>query len=148
MPAGVQATLQSSLLSNNVYSGTTEDDLSAATTILHPVTFNPGPAFNFVRSYSASNLPNDTLVKSCPLLGPLRNNGGPTLTHALLSTSAAIDAGNNVLSEAEDQRGVPLDAKPLPYPRELPSGKPDIGAFEVDQDEVVFNASFDGCVDL
>lgn len=30
-----------------------------------------------------------------PRLGPLAGNGGPTLTHALLSGSPAIDAGNN-----------------------------------------------------
>ena len=29
-----------------------------------------------------------------PLLGPLQNNGGPTLTHELLSGSPALDAGN------------------------------------------------------
>lgn len=45
-----------------------------------------------------------------PLLGPLQNNGGDTLTHALLDGSPAIDAaditdanGNPVI---EDQRGV------------------------------------------
>ena len=30
-----------------------------------------------------------------PRLGPLANNGGPTQTHALLSNSTALDAGNN-----------------------------------------------------
>ena len=29
-----------------------------------------------------------------PLLGPLANNGGPTMTHALLTGSPAIDAGD------------------------------------------------------
>ena len=29
-----------------------------------------------------------------PLLGPLQDNGGPTLTHALLAGSPALDAGN------------------------------------------------------
>lgn len=40
-----------------------------------------------------------------PLLGPLQNNGGPTLTHALLPGSPAIDAGNNATCAATDQRG-------------------------------------------
>jgi CSLREA domain-containing protein len=35
---------------------------------------------------------------------PLKNNGGPTLTHALLKTSPAIDAGSNC--PGVDQRGV------------------------------------------
>lgn len=53
-----------------------------------------------------------------PLLGVLRNNGGPTRTHALLAGSPAIDAGDTDLNT--DQRG---------YAR--PSGAADdIGAFE------------------
>jgi len=46
-----------------------------------------------------------------PLLSPLQDNGGPTLTHALLAGSLAIDAGdNNAVSDpgtATDQRGAP-----------------------------------------
>ena len=44
-------------------------------------------------------------------LGPLQNNGGPTLTHALLSGSPAIDSGNNADCPPTDQRGTarPLD---------------------------------------
>ena len=48
-----------------------------------------------------------------PLLGPLANNGGPTMTHALLVDSPAIDAGDpaamagmNGVPEF-DQRGEP-----------------------------------------
>ena len=41
-----------------------------------------------------------------PQLGALINNGGSTLTHALLSGSPAIDAGNNATCESTDQRGV------------------------------------------
>ena len=60
----------------------------------------------------------DTLVGEDPLLDILRNNGGPTRTHALLTGSPAIDAGDTDLDS--DQRG---------YAR--PSGAADdIGAFE------------------
>ena len=52
-----------------------------------------------------------------PLLGPLANNGGLTLTHALQSGSAAIDRGDPA-APPEDQRG---------YGR---VGVPDVGAFE------------------
>jgi len=38
-------------------------------------------------------------------LGPLADNGGPTLTMALLPGSPAIDAGNNAASPQNDQRG-------------------------------------------
>jgi len=41
-----------------------------------------------------------------PLLGPLTDNGGPTLTHSLLAGSPAIDAGNSAACPATDQRGV------------------------------------------
>jgi hypothetical protein len=38
-------------------------------------------------------------------LGPLADNGGPTMTHALLPDSPAIDAGNNTGAPPTDQRG-------------------------------------------
>lgn len=40
-----------------------------------------------------------------PLLGGLENNGGPTATHAVLSTSPALDAGSNSICPSTDQRG-------------------------------------------
>jgi CSLREA domain-containing protein len=41
-----------------------------------------------------------------PHLGPLANNGGPTLTHALLAHSPAIDRGDNTdIAFITDQRG-------------------------------------------
>jgi hypothetical protein len=44
-----------------------------------------------------------------PMLGPLANNGGQTLTHMLLPCSPAIDAGNGAIvgAPAYDQRGAP-----------------------------------------
>jgi hypothetical protein len=57
-----------------------------------------------------------------PLLGPLTDNGGPTLTHALLPGSAAIDAGDNTDAPEWDQRGPG-------YPR-IVNGTIDIGSFE------------------
>ncbi|MBE7553802.1 MAG: hypothetical protein HS126_22275 [Anaerolineales bacterium] len=46
-----------------------------------------------------------------PNLGPLQNNGGATLTHALLPGSPAIDAGDATTCLSTDQRGVvrPID---------------------------------------
>lgn len=43
--------------------------------------------------------------RSDPFLGPLADNGGPTLTHALLASSPAIDAGDDDLCPDQDQRG-------------------------------------------
>lgn len=60
----------------------------------------------------------------------LRDNGGPTPTHALLGTSIAIDRGNS-FGATIDQRGLP---RPSDFPeisnREGGDGA-DIGAFEV-----------------
>ena len=50
------------------------------------------------------------LVNVAPLLGSLADNGGPTLTHALLPGSPAIDAGDNAAAPATDQRG---EARPV-----------------------------------
>jgi len=138
----IAATLSSSLLSNNTYGAGIEVDLTTAPTILHPIMFNASPANNLVRSYLASGLPDDTIAKACPLLGPLRDNGGPTWTHALLSTSAAIDVGNNVNGDDQDQRGLATDGKPFLYPR-VSNVFADIGAYEVNQDDIVFNGGFD-----
>jgi hypothetical protein len=52
-----------------------------------------------------------------PLLGPLTDNGGPTLTHALQAGSPAINGGDPA-APPQDQRG---------YGR---VGVPDVGAFE------------------
>ena len=48
------------------------------------------------------------LLNVDPLLGPLADNGGPTLTHALLAGSPALDAGDPSIEFAPvefDQRG-------------------------------------------
>ena len=60
-----------------------------------------------------------------PLLGPLDDNGGPTLTHALLPGSPAIDAGNDAYATDWDQRGPG-------FPR-ISGPHIDIGAFELQQ---------------
>ena len=45
------------------------------------------------------------LLDTDALLGPLDDNGGPTLTHALLPQSPAVDAGTDINAPAIDQRG-------------------------------------------
>ena len=45
-------------------------------------------------------------INTAPMLGPLQNNGGNTETHALLSTSLAIDAAEESSCPETDQRGV------------------------------------------
>ena len=64
-------------------------------------------------------------INTDPLLGPLQDNGGPTLTHALLPGSPAIDAGdpNFIPPPSTDQRGCPFDR--------VFNGRIDIGSFEM-----------------
>jgi len=68
-----------------------------------------------------TNGSNGTIIGSDPNLAPLADNGGPTQTHALLSTSPAIDAGDDTVCPVTDQRGVTR-----------PQGAHcDIGAYEI-----------------
>jgi hypothetical protein len=72
--------------------------------------------------------PGDQTGVADPLLGPLADNGGPTLTHALLPGSPAIDAGD--LSAVAGVGTVPLyDQRGNPFAR-VSGGRIDIGAFE------------------
>jgi hypothetical protein len=70
--------------------------------------------------------PPHNLIGVDPQLGPLKNNGGTSHTHALLTGSPAIDHATSEFCEAVDQRGVlrpvdgDLDGEPLC----------DIGAYE------------------
>ena len=60
-----------------------------------------------------------TIITADPVIGPLTNNGGASLTHALLMGSPAIDTASGDCPEA-DQRGIPR-----------PEGSScDLGAFE------------------
>ncbi|HEY2395974.1 MAG TPA: choice-of-anchor Q domain-containing protein [Rudaea sp.] len=152
----MNVTLQSSLLSNNTYGSSAEFDLTTSNstnqdTFFHTITFNgdsADPANNLIRTSivqdSAHKLPAGTQFSVCPLLGPLRDNGGLTLTHALQSKSPAIDAGNNILNYNEDQRQTGADTIPYPYPR-VSNGQADIGAYEVNQDDIIYNSGFEGC---
>lgn len=75
---------------------------------------------------------NNNIVGQDPLLGPLQDNGGDTLTHALLSGSPAIDIGDTALSI--DQRGEP---RPV-------GNADDIGAYEKALDTYELTVSLDG----
>lgn len=80
---------------------------------------------NFIEDTTGCTISGDTMgnLTGDPDLVPLQDNGGPTLTHALLERSPAIDAGNATTCTAMDQRGIPR-----------PSGERcDIGAYEVEQ---------------
>jgi beta-glucanase (GH16 family) len=60
---------------------------------------------NLVQDNSCNPAASD-LINPNAQIGALSNNGGPTSTHALLTGSPAIDAANDALCPATDQRGV------------------------------------------
>jgi hypothetical protein len=82
---------------------------------------------------AGNNLSNDDdcplsgdIVNMDPMLGPLADNGGPTMTHAISEDSPAVNAGDDNGCADTDQRGV-----------DRPQGAHcDIGAFEVELPEV------------
>ncbi|MFN6528980.1 DUF4347 domain-containing protein [Nostoc sp. ChiSLP03a] len=77
-------------------------------------------------SFTTSTLVGTSATPIDPKLGSLQNNGGATFTHALLTGSPAINAGNNTLvsgSLITDQRGAGFGR--------ISGGVVDIGAYEV-----------------
>jgi hypothetical protein len=126
LSGGGSPVLHNTLIAGNFNgaSGTTRDDVAG------PV--DPGGDYNLIGDGTGMtglrNGVNGNQVGSAsapidPRLSPLQDNGGPTLTHALLSSSPAIDAGNNAYATDWDQRG--------PGFRRIVNGTIDIGAFEV-----------------
>ena len=79
------------------------------------------------------NGPGD-LNNTDPKLGPLKNNGGPTQTQALLSGSPAIDAGNP--NGCTDGRGrlLKTDQRGAPRPDKEDTAGCDMGAYESQSD--------------
>ncbi|MBS0571320.1 MAG: right-handed parallel beta-helix repeat-containing protein [Proteobacteria bacterium] len=132
--------LQSTLIANNTCGPNTENDLSVS---------GPGTltgANNLVR-ISAASLPSDTITgpAACPLLGPLRNNGGPTWTHAMLSGSPGLAQGNNSAGLSWDQRTALFQRLSKAPPGGTAPAAPDIGAYEMQRDDIIFDTGFDGC---
>jgi CSLREA domain-containing protein len=93
-------------------------------------TFN-SQDYNLIGNNSGATFTGNTthnITNVNPLLGPLENYGGLTLTHVLLPGSPAIDAGNSSLTT--DQRG---QARPIDDPgvaNAAGGNASDIGAFE------------------
>jgi len=84
---------------------------------------------------------NGDLVGVSPNLGPLANNGGPTLTYSLLAGSPAIDAGNNAIIPA----GITTDQRGAGFNR-ISGSTVDIGAYEVQQTQTPEPATYVTCL--
>jgi hypothetical protein len=102
-----------------------------------------------VGSIDAFDDPGDMVIGSNdPGLAPLADNGGPTLTHALLAGSPAIDAGDPDFDPANPDGNpmtddaVPYDQRGGPFVRVfdgagMDGARIDIGAYELILDDVV-----------
>jgi len=123
-------------IANNSSSGGTPNGIASGTfgfaggTALNCILAFNAPSNCFVTPTAAGhNISSDascaftgsgSMTNTDPKLGLLANNGGPTLTMALLPGSPAIDAGSAAGAPATDQRGVARPQGP----------GVDIGAFE------------------
>ncbi len=97
-----------------------------------------GSSNNLIGTGGAGGLTNGTNFNQVgvanPGMGPLANNGGPTLTHALLFNSLAIEAGDNTIASGA---GLTTDQRGTGFPRIADSADAnttatvDIGAFEL-----------------
>jgi hypothetical protein len=98
--AGQSVSVQAGTLTaqNSIISNQTGSNCSGVS----PVISSNG--YNIASDSSCGLNGTGDLSNTNPLLGPLQNNGGSTLTHALLIGSPAIDSGSGC--PAVDQRGV------------------------------------------
>gem|GEM_PF-3504701 len=94
--------IRSSIIANNTtYSGNYQDISGEEFYVQFSLIENP----DGISFYQNTN----NLFYIDPTLGPLVDNGGATLTHALLPGSPAIDTGLNAAPAADDQRGIGFD---------------------------------------
>lgn len=139
--SGASIVMQSTILENNRYgAASTDSDLAANIAITG--------SNNLIQTSTAS-VPSDTITGKCAFLGSLQDNGGLTMTQAVLGHSPAINAGNNSFGASFDQRGQISVNGDGNYPRVSgsPPGTPraDIGAYEVNGADEIYDADFDSC---
>lgn len=118
-----QIFLESSIVSNNA--APSGPDIAAAGT----VTYRHSSIFSSSGVASFTDLGGNRPFGEDPMLAPLANNGGPTLTHSLFVGSPVIDKGSNPVPLADDQRGFGFDRVSGPAA--------DIGALEVFQPALI-----------
>ncbi|TWU24578.1 choice-of-anchor Q domain-containing protein [Bythopirellula polymerisocia] len=110
-------TITNSILAGNTAGGGNSD--------LRPSSGTLTVNFSLIGTGITPSVGDNNILSNDPGLAPLTDNGGTTLTHALLPNSPAINAGDpNFTSPPDfDQRGMGFDR--------VRNGRIDIGAFEV-----------------
>lgn len=115
--AGIQGsvvTMTNTIVSDNTKAADAEADIVGTITNLGNSIIQQNADFSMTNDLGGNLLGTD------PDLAPLADNGGPTLTHALLPGSPALNAGSCNPATTTDQRGF---SRPQ-------GGQCDIGAFE------------------
>ena len=111
-----QTQMRGNLMAHNTCGGMPLDFTNRQASLYSPSSRN-------LIMYSQGFVPPDTRTAD-PRIGPLQNNGGPTMTHAILAGSPAINTGSSADVGLWDQRGPG-------FPRRSCGGNvADIGAFE------------------
>ena len=129
--------LQHLLVAGNTRGNTISDDMHVS---------GPPPSVSFsligIRSGGLFDQGGNVFGVTDPMLGPLANNGGPILTHAMLAGSPAIDAGDP--SAVAGINGVPLyDQRGVGFAR-VSNARIDIGAFELQAAPPVLAGDYNG----
>jgi hypothetical protein len=107
---GVRGISGGTVLTNSIVANNSGGDCSGVLDGGHNIVSDASPGITNVSS----------LRNTDPRLGPLANNGGPSMTMALLAGSPALDAADDAAAPPVDQRGV----------ERLYGYGSDIGAFE------------------
>jgi len=122
-------TLKNTIVAGNDGGGVFGDDCGTAVTAI------TSAGYNLDSDGSCGFSATGDISNTDPLLGPLTDNGGPTLTHAITGASPAVDAGNPATPgsggdacEAVDQRKV---ARPIDGDLDT-NAVCDVGAYEAD----------------
>jgi hypothetical protein len=128
-PPAAQVTLIDSILADSKSSqGVAVDDLVTDVTSPGDSATTDISQNNLVMmstTHGAPTIIGTPLLTSEPLLGPLANNGGPTLTQALSNSSLALGEGSAVSGITTDQRG------------DLRANPPTLGAVEAQSSSVL-----------
>jgi predicted outer membrane repeat protein len=119
--------VKNTMIAGNTKAGGSASDCSATLT---------SQGYNLIQDTTGCTITGDTTGNQTgvnPNLGPLGNNGGPTLTHVLLFGSPAIDGGNP--SGCTDHTGSTLTSDQRGFPRAADGDDNgtaicDIGAYE------------------
>jgi hypothetical protein len=97
---GANVQIENSILAGNTSTLTTSEDCAGSLN---------SSGYNLIQVTSGCTINGTTtgnILNQNPLLNPLADNGGPTMTHSLQAASPALDAGRNDTCPGIDQRWI------------------------------------------